>query len=306
MEHPVDGILLVDKAEGEISFDVIRRIRQVLSARKVGHAGTLDPLATGLLIILLGQGTKLSQWIMSQSKLYEGTLRLGIETDTLDSTGEIVAERPVPEGVAGKLEKACGKLMGEIQQRPPRFSAVKIKGQRAYRLARTGASFELPERKVFVEKLEVLSVDLPFVTLRVRCSAGTYVRSLFADLGKVLGTGAHLTALRRISSGGFRVENGVPSGKIQKGCDSSGLEKEVIPLYRALPGMAEVRVDRTLAGKIRKGYQPAWDELGEGFCLENGVSGYVKITKGKELIAVASVGEETARGSKAKVVRVFH
>jgi tRNA pseudouridine55 synthase len=305
MGHPVDGILLVDKAEGVISFDVIRSIRQVLPVRKVGHAGTLDPLATGLLIILLGQGTKLSQWIMSQVKVYEGTLRLGIETDTLDSTGEILAERPVPEWITSKLDKACRQFLGEIEQRPPRFSAVRVKGQRAYRLARKGASFDLPKRSVFIESLEALSADLPFVTLRVRCSAGTYVRSLFADLGKSLGTGAHLTALRRIASGGFQVESAIASATFKRGCDPAVLEREAIPLNEALPGMTEVEVDAALARKIRQGYQPAWNELQDGFSAENEVSGYVKITKENELIAVASVYEEKTQGIKAKLVRVF-
>ncbi len=306
MGHPVDGILLVDKAEGEISFDVIRRIRQVLPGQKIGHAGTLDPLATGLLIILLGQGTKLSQWIMSNKKVYEGMLRLGIETDTLDSTGKITAENPVPALTSDDLEKACRMLLGEIEQRPPRYSAVKVKGQRAYRLARKGASFDLPKRRVFVESLEVLSADFPFVTLRVRCSAGTYVRSLFADLGKSLGTGAHLTALRRKASGPFLVENALASGTLAGDCDPAVLEREVIPLHKALPGMAEVKVDGSLAQRIRQGYQPAWNELQDGFSMENGVSGYVKITSKNELIAVASVYEEKTQGIKSKLVMVFH
>jgi len=306
MGHPVDGILLVDKAEGEISFDVIRRLRRVLAVRKIGHAGTLDPLATGLLIILLGQGTKLSQWIMPQGKVYEGTLRLGIETDTLDSTGKITAENPVPAVTSDELEKACRMLVGEIEQRPPRYSAVKVKGQRAYRLARKGASFDLPRRKVIVESLEVLSGDLPFVTLRVRCSAGTYVRSLFADLGKILNTGAHLTALRRIASGRFHVENAIASGTLRRGCDPALLEREVISLNRALPAMAEVEVDDSLARRIRQGYQPAWNDLQDGSFRKNRVSGYVKITKENELIAVASVYEEKAQDIKTKVVRVFY
>lgn len=306
MGHPVDGILLVDKEEGEISFDVIRRVRQVLPDRKIGHAGTLDPLATGLLILLLGQGTKLSRWIMSQGKIYEGTLRLGIETDTLDSTGKILAERPVPDMGPEELDKACRRLEGEIEQRPPRFSAVKVKGKRAYRLARKGASFDLPRRSVFVESLEVLSADLPFVTLRVRCSAGTYVRSLFADLGKMLNTGAHLTRLRRIASGTFRVDDAVASGSIQRDCDPALLERKIIPLHKAVPGMATLHVDESLARKIRRGYQPAWNELTGGSPGVNRERGYVKIIHGEELIAVASLFEEEDRHVRAKLVRVFH
>jgi tRNA pseudouridine55 synthase len=306
MGYPIDGILLVDKEKDEISFDVIRRMRQVLPHQKIGHAGTLDPLATGLLVILLGQGTKLSRWIMSQMKIYEGTLRLGVETDTLDATGEITAKKSVPEGIADGLDAACAELVGEIEQQPPRFSALKIQGRRAYRLARKGVSFDLPRRKIVVKSLEVLSTPIPFVSLRVHCSAGTYVRSLFADLGKKLKTGAHLTALRRVSSGSFSVEDAIPSGSIQQGCDPHSVEKKVIPLGGALPGMAALQVDAALAGKIRQGYQPAWDELGGGSLRGEGMRGYLKIMREEELIAVAGGNEETTQDGRARLVRVFH
>jgi tRNA pseudouridine55 synthase len=305
MGHPVDGILLADKQGGETSFDVIRRIRHILPGRKIGHAGTLDPLATGLLIILLGQGTKLSKWVMRQEKVYEGTLMLGIETDTLDSSGNITMERPVPPLTHEEVTRSCRTFMGEIDQRPPRYSAVKVDGQRAYRLARKGKTFDLPKRRVLVASLHVLSMELPLITIRVRCSGGTYVRSLFAALGESLGTGAHMTALRRKASGQFLVENAVRSEVLARDMDAAVLERRVIPLNRALPGMVELKVDGTLARKIRQGYQPAWKELQDGPCMWNGVSEYVKITKGEELIAVASVCEEKKLGMTTRLIRVF-
>jgi tRNA pseudouridine55 synthase len=306
MGHPTDGILLIDKARGETSFDVIRRIRHILPGRKIGHAGTLDPLATGLLIILLGQGTKLSQWIMSCEKLYEGVLKLGVETDTLDSTGKITAEYPVPPLTLEDLTGAGQLLTGEIEQKPPRFSAVKVSGQRAYRLARKGAAFDLPKRQVFVESLQVLSMDLPQVTIRVRCSAGTYVRSLFADLGRKVGTGAHMTALRREASGHFFVEKAVASELLCRDSNAAVLESEVIPLNRALPDMVELKVNGSLAQKIRQGYHPAAKELLNGNRMWNGVSEYVKITKDEELIAVASVSDAKTQDMTTRLLRVFH
>jgi tRNA pseudouridine55 synthase len=306
MGHPSDGILLVDKAGGETSFDVIRRIRHILPGRKIGHAGTLDPLATGLLIILLGQGTKLCQWIMLHEKVYEGVLKLGVETDTLDSTGKITAEYPVPSLTLEELASAGRQLTGKIEQKPPRFSAVKVAGQRAYRLARKGTAFDLPKRQVFVRSLKILSMDLPQVTIRVRCSAGTYVRSLFADLGRKVGTGAHMTALRRKASGQFFVENAITSESLCRELNTAVLEGEVIPLSRALPDMMELKVNGVLARKIRQGYRPAGEELLSGDRRWNGVSEHVKITKDEELIAVARIYDAKTKGMTTRLLRVFH
>jgi tRNA pseudouridine55 synthase len=306
MGHPTDGILLIDKARDETSFDVIRLIRHILPDRKIGHAGTLDPLATGLLIILLGQGTKLSRWIMSCEKVYEGVLKLGVETDTLDSTGKITAEYPVPPLTLEELIRAGQSLTGEIEQKPPRFSAVKVAGQRAYRLARKGTAFDLPKRRVFIESLKVLSMDLPQVTIRVRCSAGTYVRSLFADLGRKVGTGAHMTALRRKASGHFFVEKAVASELLCRDSNAAVLEREVIPLNRALPDMVELKVNASLARKIKQGYYPAAKELLDGNRMWNGMSEYVKITKDEELIAVARMWDAKTQGITTRLLRVFH
>jgi len=306
MGHPVDGILLVDKAEGETSFDVVRRVGRILQGRKVGHAGTLDPLATGLLIVLLGQGTKLSQFIMSQKKVYRGTLMLGVETDTLDSTGKTTAKRPVPKLTHDELRQTCRKFIGEIEQIPPRYSAVRVKGQRSYKLARKGKEFDLPKKKVNIESLDLVSMDLPRVTIRVQCSAGTYVRSLVADLGRSLGTGAHLIALRRLASGRFYSDDALASDLLSRGLSQFDLENKVIPLCRALPGMPGLDVDDVMARHIRQGYQPLWKELADGPCIVNRGGGYVKIVKDEELIAVMSIQEKGALGDYAtKLMRVF-
>jgi tRNA pseudouridine55 synthase len=306
MGHPTDGILLVDKAEGETSFDVVRRARGAFETRKVGHAGTLDPFATGLLIILLGQGTKLSCFLMSQKKIYQGTVKLGVETDTLDATGRTVETHPVPELEPGEVLEKCRGFVGEIEQTPPRYSALRWKGQRAYKLARKGMDFDLPKRKVTIESLEVISTNLPHITIRTRCSAGTYVRSLAADIGRSLGTGAHLISLRRLASGRFLSEDALASDRLKQGLSPVDLKGRVLPLNRSLPGMRKWDVDATMARRIRQGYQPVWKELASGPCLLNGGDEYVKIVKDEELVAVMSIKMKgTPGGPRTKLMRVF-
>lgn len=306
MEHPVDGILLVDKAKGETSFDVVRRIRRVFQTRKVGHAGTLDPLATGVLVILLGQGTKLSRFIMSQRKIYQGTLMLGVATDTLDCMGKITRTMAVPNLTRNKIDEKCRMLTGEIDQTPPRYSAVRWKGRRAYELARQGLEFNPPERKVNVESLEVVSENLPYITIKVQCSAGTYVRSLAVELGRSLGTLAHLTSLRRLASGQFVTNDAFPSDLLSKNLDRNELEKEVIPLNKALSGMYELEVGDLLAERIRQGYQPKWEELSGGRGVVSGRTRYVKIVKNEELVAVVNVQQKGSLGVTTELMRVFH
>jgi len=306
MEHPTDGILLVDKAEGETSFDVVRRARGVFQTRKVGHAGTLDPFATGLLVILLGQGTKLSSFLMSQKKTYQGTLKLGVETDTLDGTGRTMEARPIPELEREEVLEKCRKFVGEIEQTPPRYSALRWKGQRAYKLARRGVDFALPKRKVTIESLEVVSMNLPHITIRTCCSAGTYVRSLASDIGRSLGTGAHMVSLRRLASGSFLSEDALASDRLKRGLSPVGLKGRVLPLNRSLPGMRKWDVDATMARRIRQGYQPAWTELASGPCILNGGDGYVKIVSDEELVAVMSIKMKGAQGGPGtKLMRVF-
>ena len=307
MTHPIDGILLVDKAEGETSYDVVRRAKAAFQTRKVGHAGTLDPFATGLLVLLLGQGTKLSGFLMSQKKVYQGTLELGVETDTLDATGKAIETRPVPVIDREEVRETCRGFVGEIEQTPPRYSALRLKGRRAYSLARKGVDFELSKRKVTIESLEVISMNLPRITFRTRCTAGTYVRSLAADIGRSLGSRAHLISLRRLASGSFHSEDALASDRIKKGVNPMALKKRVLTLNRALPGMPKCAVDETMAKRIRQGYQPAWKELASRHRILNGGDGYVKIVNDEELIAVISI--ETMKGAqggpKTKLMRVF-
>lgn len=205
-ESTIDGVLLVDKAPGMTSHDVVAITRRVLSTRKVGHCGTLDPLATGLLIITIGRGTKIQDLLMSEDKEYIGTIRLGQTTDSQDADGEILEEKPVPALEREVLEQAFAKFAGDFYQTPPMVSAIKKDGVPLYKLARQGKTVPREPRLVHIYGHEILKVELPEVDFRVVCSKGFYVRTYAYDIGEVLGCGAHLKALRRTASGKFRVD----------------------------------------------------------------------------------------------------
>lgn len=212
----LNGVLLIDKPAGWTSHDVVAKLRGILRTRRVGHAGTLDPAATGLLVILVGNACKASQYLMSQGKIYEGTLRLGRVTNTQDADGEILEENPVPADLSPeKIAEAMRAMLGDQYQTPPMFSAVKINGQPLYKMARKGQETEREPRFIRVSSFEMLGAELPEVRFRVECSKGTYVRTLAHDLGRRLGPGASLTALRRIASGDRRIEDAVTLEALQ-------------------------------------------------------------------------------------------
>jgi tRNA pseudouridine55 synthase len=204
---PFDGILLVDKPPILTSHDVVDRIRRQFGFKKVGHCGTLDPAATGLLIIVLERATKLQDRLMSDDKTYEGTLCLGVSTDSQDADGEVLAEKPVPPLTEADLEAVVAKFRGDIQQIPPMVSAKKVAGQPLYKLARKGKTIEREPRSVHIYDFRILSVTLPRVQIRVTCTKGTYVRTLCHDIGELLGCGGHLAELRRTRSGKFDVKD---------------------------------------------------------------------------------------------------
>ncbi len=202
----IDGVLLVDKAPGMTSHDVVAITRRVLDTRKVGHCGTLDPLATGLLIITIGRGTKIQDLLMCEDKEYVGTIRLGQTTTSQDADGTVLEEKPVPELSREQIEAAFDKFQGDLYQIPPMVSAIKKDGVPLYKLARQGKTIEREPRLVHVYGHEILGVNLPEVDFRVVCSKGFYVRTYAHDIGEILGSGAHLKALRRTASGKFRAD----------------------------------------------------------------------------------------------------
>lgn len=305
MGNSYDGIILIDKEEGMTSFDVVKAIRRILTVKKVGHAGTLDPFATGLLIILLGQGTKLSNYLMAGDKVYEATMRLGVETDTQDPTGRVVKRCLVPEFEPEFIRKVAHRFVGEIEQVPPSFSAVNYRGKRAYELARRGIKMDLQKRRVKVHSLAITSLNLPDVTMKVTCSRGTYVRSLAADLGKELGTGAHLKALRRFSSGPFSVKEALSLEDVEQLSRDRIASKSIIPLHKALPDMRQAKVEGSMAQRIRNGHQPGCDEVGMGD-LPRSFEGYMKLVEGEGLVAIAKVHPLVENKASLKIMRVFN
>jgi tRNA pseudouridine55 synthase len=204
-----EGLLNIDKPAGITSHDVVAHVRRVTGVRRVGHAGTLDPIATGVLLVGVGRTTRLIEYLVGRPKTYEARLKLGQATNTYDTEGEVVAERPFAHITTEEIETHLAAFRGQIEQQPPIYSAIKKDGQPLYKLARQGIEIEVPTRQVTIYALEMLTYEAPFLDLRVTCSAGTYIRSLAHDLGQALGCSAHLTGLRRTAIGDFGVETAV-------------------------------------------------------------------------------------------------
>jgi tRNA pseudouridine55 synthase len=213
MSGRTDGLVLVDKPTGVTSHDVVDVVRRTLGTRKVGHAGTLDPMATGLLLVGVGRATRLLRYFADLPKTYDGTARLGVETDTLDAGGTVVRSAEVHVS-REDLTRAFGARVGASTQRPPAFSAVKVGGRKLYEAARAGQVLEAPPRPIRIDAFEVRSFEGADVVFLVTCSGGTYIRTLLADVGTDLGCGAHLTRLRRTRIGPYRVEDAVDPGAV--------------------------------------------------------------------------------------------
>ncbi len=293
-----DGIIIVDKESGPTSFMVVKRIKDILKVKKAGHAGTLDPFATGVLVALLNQGTKLFPFLMSQDKVYKAALRLGIERDTQDLTGKIIKEKAIGRLTREDIEHKTRQFLGRIKQVPPSYSAVHHHGKRAYELAREGLEVDLQERDVRIDYINILSVDLPHVWIEVGCSSGTYIRALAADLGRSLGTGAHLAFLRRIKSGQFLIDNAFTLTQMAQHLSNDTVNEMIISLKDALKGMVEVEIPNTLARKIRNGYKPHKGELSWEDIPSFNPRDYLKVVVGEELVAIlkeASDGYEIDR-----------
>jgi tRNA pseudouridine55 synthase len=232
---PLDGAILIDKPSGPTSHDVVDAIRRRFGIKKVGHCGTLDPNATGLLIIVLGRGTKLSEKMMSDDKVYEGTVKFGEATDSYDCDGELTSTQPVPPLTLDQLNEAAATFVGDQMQTPPMVSAIKIKGVPLYKLARKGIEVAREPRLVHIFNFRFIGYHEPLGQFRVACTKGTYVRSIAHQLGQKLGCGAHLATLRRVTSGKFDVANATKLDDILK-LTTAELEKRVIPFLKLAAG----------------------------------------------------------------------
>lgn len=247
----MNGVLVVDKPKGITSFDVVREVRRALGQKKVGHTGTLDPMATGVLPVCVGEGTKIAQFITEATKAYDATLKLGATTDTLDAEGKVLLTRPVPALDAATLEAAFARFRGPQQQVPPMYSAVKVGGKRLYELARAGEEVERAARDVTVYELVLRDFSADEVKFSVTCSKGFFVRTLAAELGETLGCGGHLVALRRTQSGPFTLAQAMPLAEVQALGPKAAAR--LVPLVDALADLPEVQVTEAEAARVRHG-----------------------------------------------------
>lgn len=253
------GVLVVDKSAGWTSHDVVGKLRRLAMTRQIGHAGTLDPMATGVLVLCLGRATRLLEYITGQSKTYLAEITLGVATNTYDAEGEVTARAPVPSLTFDELNGALAAFRGTIWQRPPAFSALKRDGVPLYQRARAGEVVEVDPRPVQVYALELLALAGERVQIRLRCGAGTYVRSLAHDLGGQLGCGAHLSALRREAVGSFTLENAATLEQLAE----TGVVSALLPLDAAVQHLPRLDVDAAAAQRLWHG-QAIAAEAGAG------------------------------------------
>jgi tRNA pseudouridine55 synthase len=296
-DRELHGLLLVDKPEGLTSAAVVARVKRTLRQRKVGHLGTLDPFATGLLPICIGEGTKIAPFVADDEKRYVGDIQLGVTTDTFDRTGAITEIRAVEHVTTSAIGAAVTALRGDILQTPPMYSALKREGVPLYRLARAGRTVERLARPVRVARFDLALTAPDRLRFAVTCSRGTYVRVLAHDLGAALGTGAHLTSLRRTACGSFEVRDAVALDDLEAAAAADRLP--LLTPSAALAGLRAVVADDRTIGSIRRGQQRALDALGRPHTAGEKVR--VANVAG-DLVAIAAA---TADGSSWQLARVW-
>jgi len=252
----VNGILLLDKAIGMTSNAALQEVKRLFNAKKAGHTGSLDPLASGLLPLCMGEATKLSAFLLDADKVYEGVCQLGTKTSTGDAEGQVIETKPVPEFNQESLKKLFNQFLGDIEQIPPMHSAIKQNGQPLYKLAHQGIEVEREPRQVHIFELTLLEVHETSFKFRLHCSKGTYVRTLVEDMGEEMGCGAHLTDLRRIQVGPFDLKDAVTSEELSHvAADEgfSGLDKLMIPMDKALENWPAVHLSENSTYYVRQG-----------------------------------------------------
>ena len=293
IKNVVSGVLVVDKPIGMTSHDVVQVIRKGTGIRRAGHTGTLDPRASGVLVILIGPAVRLSEYVSASDKRYQATIRLGTSTDTYDSEGEITDSFDEIDITEEQFDEVLQDFIGEMEQVPPPYSAVKVKGRKAYEMARKGEDVDLEPRMINVYSLEVLEWAPPEAVIDVYCSSGTYVRSLANDLGKKLGTGAHLVGLRRTKSGRFTLRDAVPLRRLQEAFDAGDWYRHLIPAAEALSDWPLVELDGDQMELVRHGHRvPA----------EPGIKGWARgVSQQGDLVALLELDEELGEWQPRKV-----
>ncbi len=291
----VDGFLVVDKPVGLSSHDVVNRVRRILGTKKVGHTGTLDPFATGVLPIAVGEATKAIQFLDEGHKTYDAVIRLGVSTDTLDITGTVLQQQDATAVTRELLQQQMISLTGEISQLPPMYSAIKQGGQPLYKLARKGIEVERQTRRVVVRSFKLLEFVSPLVTVCVDCSRGTYVRTLADDLGQLLGCGACLTELRRTVSGPFRLEHSMSLEQLAEYAADEIVEQHQVTIPEALSHLKMIQLDEPELQRLKNGIPPREKLLQSD-------SGIFCLMYGQQVIAVAEQTPDRAVSLK----RVFN
>jgi tRNA pseudouridine55 synthase len=249
----MDGVLNVNKPSGMTSHDVVQAVRRILKQRRVGHTGTLDPLATGVLVLCVGQATRIARYLEAGDKEYKAVMRLGVTTDTLDSEGRVLETRSYRAPDRSQLLHALDTFVGSITQQPPAYSALKVGGVPSYKLARKGKAEPLRPRQITIYGIDLTAYDDPFVSITVRCSRGTYIRALCADLGETLGAGAHLTGLERTRSGRFAIDRSVTLDQLADAAASGAIAQYLVSLDEALADFPELAVEEADSTKILHG-----------------------------------------------------
>ena len=255
VKNAISGALVVDKPVGMTSHDVVQAIRNGTGLRRAGHTGTLDPRASGVLVILVGPAVRLSEYVSASDKRYQAIIRLGGSTDTFDAEGLVTPTKNPVDVTEAQFEEALKTFIGEIEQTPPPYSAVKVQGRKAYEMARQGEEVDLAPRKITVHHLEVLEWAPPEVVIDVHCSSGTYVRSLANDLGVMLGCGAYLVGLRRTKSGRFSLRDSVPLRKLQEAFTAGNWYQYLIPAAEALGDWPAVELNPDEVEGVRHGHR---------------------------------------------------
>jgi tRNA pseudouridine55 synthase len=298
LKNAISGVLVIDKPIGMTSHDVVNAVRFGTGIRRAGHTGTLDPRASGVLVLLVGPAVRLSEYVSASDKRYQAIMRMGASTDTFDADGRFTQQTTTPFDVTeAKFEETLKQFVGEIEQTPPPYSAVKVRGRLAYDMARKGEEVELAPRKINVYHLEVLEWAPPEVVVDVHCSSGTYVRSLANDMGNALGCGGYLVGLRRTKSGRFSLRDAIPLRKLQEAFRAGMWYQYLIPAAEALGDWPDIELDPDMVENVKHGHRiPANPADKPG--INNLVRG---VSMAGELVALMELDPATSEWQPKKV-----
>lgn len=301
----INGFVIIDKPAGITSHDVVSRVRRIAGTRRVGHTGTLDPFATGVLPIAVNDGTKAIPFLDEGVKCYEALMQLGLATDTLDITGQVVSDQDYSAVTLEMLLETFTHFNGTVSQIPPMYSAIKQGGQPLYKLARQGRQVERAARQIEIHSLKLLSFKLPFVSFQVTCSRGTYVRTLADDIGGILGCGACLKELRRTASGPFQLQKAITLEMLESAFREGRQADYFVTPYSALGQLTDLQLNESGLAKVFHGRSPGWNELESEAPRPVTSPALVRLSRGNELMAVAEYSGSADNQSKITLKRVF-